>query len=91
MREYHAFMSMQCICTIQSTASRESTSGKSTSLDSPLPPRGHVLNSRVGIQDGMPFGACFWKNAPPGRPSRQRFIVNGRSRRCGTSTSATRS
>ncbi len=37
-REYHAFMSMQFICTIQSTASGELTSGKSTSRDPP--PRG---------------------------------------------------
>ena len=80
-------MSMQCICTIQSSASRLLTSGKSTSRDSRSSfrwPRGHVRNWRVGIQSGIPFGACFWKNEPPARPSRQRFIVNGRSRRCGT-------
>ena len=77
-------MSMQCICTIHSSASREFTSGKSTSRDSPLPPRGQVRNSRVGIQAGIPFGACFWKKLPPGSPSRQRFIVNGLSFRCGT-------
>ena len=39
----------------------------------------------------MPFGACFWKKDEPVMPSRQRFIVNGRSRRCGTSTGATAS
>ena len=80
-------MSMQCICTIHSSTSGEFTSGKSTSR---LPPsRGCVRNSRVGIQLGIPFGACFWKKLPPARPSRHRFIVNGRSRRCGTSTGAT--
>ena len=80
-------MSMQCICTIQRSASGELTSGKSTSR---VPPsRGQVWNCRVGIQDGMPFGACFWKKLPPGSPSRQRFIVNGRSRRCGTIAGAT--
>ena len=84
-------MSMQCICTIQSSASRELTSGKSTSRDSPLPPAATSGTARVGIQSGMPFGACFWKKLPPGRPSRQRFIVNGRSRRCGTIAGATAS
>ena len=88
-REYQAFMSMQCICTIQSSASRELTSGKSTSRDPPS--RGHVRNCRVGIHDGIPFGACFWKKRPPASPSRQRFIVNGRSRRCGTIAGATAS
>ena len=86
-REYHAFMSMQCICTIQSSASAELTSGKSTMREPPS--RGNVSNGRVGIHDGMPFGACFWKKLPPASPSRQRFIVNGRSRRWGTSTGAT--
>ena len=56
-----------------------------------LPPRGHVRNWRVGIHDGIPFGACFWKKLPPARPSRHRFMVNGRSRRCGTIASATAS
>ena len=60
-------MSMQCICTIQSRASRESTIGKSTSREPPS--RGCVVNRRVGIHDGIPFGACFWKKgvsvAPP--------------------------
>ena len=54
-------MSMQFICTIQSTPSGELTSGKSTIRDSPLRPRGKVRYVRVGIQDGIPFGACFWK------------------------------
>ena len=67
-REYHGFMSMQCICTIQSSASGEFTSGKSTSRAPPS--RGCVVNRRVGIQDGMPFGACFWKNPSPAIPSR---------------------
>ena len=40
-------------------------------------------------QLGMPFGACFWKKLPPDSPSRQRFIVNGRSRRCGRIAGAT--
>ena len=59
-------MSMQFICTIQSTASGELTSGKSTSLDPPS--RGWVSNVRVGIQEGIPFGACFWKYASPATP-----------------------
>ena len=59
-------MSMQFICTIQSSASGELTSGKSTRRDPP--PRGKVRNVRVGIQDGMPFGACFWKYASPPTP-----------------------
>ena len=88
-REYQAFMSMQCICTIQRSASTELTSGKSTSREPPS--RGPGLNCLVGIQAGMPFGACFWKNAPPASPSRQRFIVNGRSRRCGRIAGATAS
>ena len=80
-------MSMQWNCTIQSSASSSLTSGKSTSR---VPPsRGAVRNCRVGSQSGMPFGACFWKNEPPATPSRQRFIVNGRSFRCGTITGET--
>ncbi len=79
-------MSTQFICTIHCTASRELRSGKSTSREPP--PRGWVTNCRVGIHSGMPFGACFWKYASPWMPWGQRFIVNGRSRRCGTSTGA---
>ena len=61
-------------------------------VDEPRRPRARqVRNCRVGIQSGMPFGACFWKKQPPGSPSRQRFIVNGRSRRCGTIAGATSS
>jgi hypothetical protein len=86
-REYHAFMSMQWYCTIQSSASSSLTSGKSTSRSPPS--RGWVRNWRVGSQSGMPFGACFWKNEPPATPSRQRFIVKGRSLRCGTIADAT--
>ena len=82
-------MSMQCICTIQSSASRELTSGKSTRREPPS--RGCVSNRRVGIHDGIPFGACFWKKPSPAMPSRYRFIVNGRSRRCGTIAGAIRS
>ena len=41
---------------------------------------------RVGIQSGMPFGASFWKKNGAAAPSRKRFIVNGRSRRCGRTT-----
>ncbi len=59
-------MSMQFICTIQRTASRELRSGKSTSRVSPA--RGCVRNCRVGIQSGMPLGACFWKNTSPWMP-----------------------
>ena len=65
-REYQAFMSMQFICTIQSSASGELTSGKSVIRDSP--PRRTVRKVRVGIQLGIPFGACFWKYASPARP-----------------------
>ena len=61
-------MSMQCICTIQSRASRESTSGKSTSRGRPS--RVRVGKRAVAIHEGMPFGACFWKNAGPALPSR---------------------
>ena len=42
------------------------TSGKSTSRVSPS--RGQVRNRRVGIQSGIPFGACFWKKLPPAIP-----------------------
>jgi hypothetical protein len=56
-------MSTQFICTIQSTASTELSSGKSTSREPPS--RGKVLNRRVGIQAGIPLGACFWKNTSP--------------------------
>ena len=79
-------MSMQFICTIQSSASGEFTSGKSTSRDPPS--RGWVRNVRVGIQEGIPFGACFWKYVSPADSVGSRFIVNGRLRRCGTSTGA---
>ena len=79
-------MSMQFICTIQRSASGELTSGKSTSREPP--PRGWVRKVRVGIQDGIPFGACFWKYTSPSAPYGERFIVNGRLRRCGTSTGA---
>ena len=41
------------------------------------------MNCRVGIQLGRCFGACFWKNTSPSMPCGYRFIVNGRSRRCG--------
>ena len=61
-------MSMQCICTIQSSASVELTSGKSTSREPPS--RGQVRNWRVGIQSGIPFGACFWKKPGLSIPSR---------------------
>ena len=80
-------MSMQWNCTIQSSASRSFTSGKSTSREPPS--RGHVRKRRVLIHDGIPFGACFWKKLPPRTPSRQRFIVNGRFFRCGTIAGAT--
>ena len=59
-------MSMQFICTIQSTASGELRSGKSTSRDPPS--RGCVRKVRVGIQEGIPFGACFWKYTSPPTP-----------------------
>ena len=49
---------------------------------------GRVSKVRVGIQAGMPFGACFWKYTSPATPYGERFIVNGRLRRCGTSTGA---
>jgi hypothetical protein len=67
-REYQAFMSMQFICTIQSTASGVLTTGKSTIRDSPLRPRGKVRYVRVGIHEGIPFGACFWKYTSPVAP-----------------------
>ena len=79
-------MSMQFICAIQSSASGELTRGKST-IRYP-PSRGCVRKVRVGIQSGIPFGACFWKYASPASPYGLRFIVNGRLRRCGTSTGA---
>ena len=59
-------MSMQFICTIHSSASGELTSGKSTSRDPPS--RGYVRKVRVGIQEGIPFGACFWKYVSPATP-----------------------
>ena len=59
MREYQAFMSMQFIWTIHTTAAGSLTSAKSTSREPPS--RGQVRNWRVGTQDGLPFGACFAK------------------------------
>ena len=56
-------MSMQFICTIQTSAAVSFTSVKSTSRDSPS--RGQVRNCRVGIHAGLPFGACLWKYAWP--------------------------
>jgi hypothetical protein len=58
-REYHAFMSMQFICTIQTTAPGSLTSAKSTSREPPS--RGQVRNCRVGSHEGLPFGACLAK------------------------------
>ena len=72
-------MSMQCICTIQSRASRELHEREVDEPGLALAARGQVRNCRVGIQAGMPFGACFWKKRRPASPSRQRFIVNGLS------------
>ena len=54
-------MSMQFICTIQTSAAGSFTSVKSTSRDSPS--RGQVRKRRVGSQSGLPFGACLWKYA----------------------------
>ena len=59
-------MSMQFICTIQSTASGELRRGKSTIRDPPS--RGCVRKVRVGIHEGIPFGACFWKYTSPVLP-----------------------
>ena len=39
---------------------------KSTSREPPS--RGWVVNRRVGIHSGIPFGACFWKNTSPLMP-----------------------
>ena len=87
-REYHAFMSMQCICTIQSSASGELTSGKSTSRDPPS--RGQVSElPRRDPRRASPSAPASGRTRRPASPSRQRFIVNGRSRRCGTSAGAT--
>ena len=86
-REYHAFRSMQCICTIQRSARSSFTSGKLTIREPPS--RGYVRNGRVRIQSGIPFGASFWKKPGALIPSRKRFIVNGRSRRCGMTAGAT--
>ena len=81
-------MSMQCICTIQSS---DILGVDEREVDEPRAALRAARSgtARVGIQSGMPFGACFWKNALPAIPSRQRFIVNGRSRRCGTIAGAT--
>src|SRR5262249_45947042 len=65
-REYHAFMSMQLFCTMNSTASVEFTSAKSTSRAPPS--RGCVVYRRVEIQLGRCFGACFWKKTSPSMP-----------------------
>ena len=53
--------SCRCSSSAPSTAAPRGvpTSGKSTIRDSPV--RRTVRNGRVGIHDGMPFGACFWK------------------------------
>ena len=65
-REYHVFMSMQPMFTIQSSASSSLTSGD---VD---PPRLRAASrasrprtARVGIQSGMCFGASFWKKNLP--------------------------
>jgi hypothetical protein len=52
-------MSMQFICTIQRIAAGELIRTKSTSREPPS--RGWVVNCLVGIESGIPFGACFWK------------------------------
>jgi hypothetical protein len=72
-------MSTQFICTIQTSAAVSLMSVKSTSRDSPA--RGQVLNRRVGIHEGLPFGACLWKYAWPWMPCGYRLSVKGRSRR----------
>ena len=59
-------MSMQFICTIQTSAAGSFTSVKSTSREPPS--RGQVRNCRVGTHDGLPFGACLWKYAWPRMP-----------------------
>ena len=89
MREYQAFMSMQPMFTIHSSASSSLTSGKLTDFFCRGDSRVETCVRKVGIQSGMWDGASFWKKRPASIPSGQRTIVKGRSRRCGTSTGAT--
>ncbi len=81
-------MSMQPMFTIQSSASSSLTSAKSIRRRFGGLSRVEASNCRVGIQSGMCLGASFWKKNLPFQPSGYRFIVNGRSFRCGTSTGA---
>ena len=89
IREYHVLQSMQPMFTIQSSPSSSSTIGASILRvlrgDSRVLT---VIGTRL-IQSGMCLGASFWKKNLPFQPSGYRFIVNGRSFRCGTSTGAT--
>ncbi len=65
MREYHAFMSMQPMFTIQSSASSSLTTGNSTHFFVRALSRVETRARNVGIHSGMWLGASFWKNALP--------------------------
>ena len=80
-------MSMQPMFAIQNSAASSFTSGASIHFFC-RPSRVDTSTRKRGIQSGMCDGASFWKNALPNAPSGYRRIVNGRSRRCGTSTGA---
>ena len=82
MQERSKGLSLSASTRVLAVCSGKGGVGKSTRRGPPS--RGNVRNWRVGIQSGMPFGACFWKNTSPSIPCGYRFIVNGRSFRCGT-------
>ena len=68
-REYHVFMSMQPMFTIQSSASWSLTSANSTHFFVRDESRVETSARCRGIHSGMCFGASFWKNALPAAPS----------------------
>ncbi len=67
-REYHAFMSMQPMFAIQSSAASSFTSGASIHFFC-RPSRVDTSTRKRGIHSGMCDGASFWKNALPNAPS----------------------
>ena len=82
-------MSTQAMLTIHSSAASSFTSGAAIVFFVRARSRAETRNCRRGIHSGMCEGASFWKKKSPCHPSGYRFIVNGRSLRCGTSTGAT--
>ena len=75
-------MSMQCICTIQRSASARVDERE---VDEPRtrPRAARSGTAASGSTTASPSAPASGRSCRPASPSRQRFIVNGRSRRCG--------